>query len=272
MENIRIGKLETKRLMHVGQFSNIYEVEGLNKDGLESVVKFKMFKEGEEFVHDLFLEVKIFQLMRGNRHIPRLLSQKVDKQSSYIQMERLGASLTDLKLMCGNSFSLKTTLLLFDQMLEVVSDFHKVGVVIGELKPNHFLIGCGLNSDTLYLIDYENYQLKGKGATRSIDSVTYDFLPTDSLMGKGPSKAGDVESLFYILLFMILETMPWSSTIAQGINETSSPHEVRMAYFREKKYMPPELVCFGLPGRFIRRVPTTLGLRETTESQRGPRH
>ena len=69
-------------------------------------------------------------------------------------IEMLGPSLEDLFVFCGRKFSLKTVLLLADQLLKRIEILHKNGYIHRDLKPENILMGLDDNASILYLIDY----------------------------------------------------------------------------------------------------------------------
>ncbi len=68
--------------------------------------------------------------------------------------ELLGPSLADLLAYNGGRFSLKTTLLLADQILQRVEDLHKINFIHRDIKPENFCIGVKANKDLIYMIDF----------------------------------------------------------------------------------------------------------------------
>lgn len=67
--------------------------------------------------------------------------------------ELLGPSLEDLFEYCDRRFSLKTTLLLLDQILLALEDLHSVGLAHRDMKPRNLLMGTGPCGNNVYLTD-----------------------------------------------------------------------------------------------------------------------
>ena len=69
-------------------------------------------------------------------------------------MDRLGKSLEQLFTQCGRTFSLKTTLMLADQMIGRVEYVHNKNFIHRDIKPDNFLMGIGRHCNKLFLIDF----------------------------------------------------------------------------------------------------------------------
>jgi len=64
-------------------------------------------------------------------------------------MEALGPSLDDLSVKCGKKFTLKTVLMLTDQMLTRLETIHNNNFINRDTKPDNFLMGDMNNKDTV---------------------------------------------------------------------------------------------------------------------------
>ena len=69
-------------------------------------------------------------------------------------LDLLGPSLEELFSKCGHRFSLRTTLLLADQMLERIDMMHAHHLIHRDIKPANFTIGAPLhNSGSAEAVD-----------------------------------------------------------------------------------------------------------------------
>ena len=73
----------------------------------------------------------------------------------------IGPSIADLLKFCGGKFTLKTTLMLFFQLITRFEGLHSKGIVHCDIKPENILMGMGKTSHIAYLIDFgvSNYFL-----------------------------------------------------------------------------------------------------------------
>jgi serine/threonine protein kinase len=69
-------------------------------------------------------------------------------------IELLGPSLEDLFVYCGRKLSLKTVLLIAEQLIARIELFHEMTYIHRDLKPENILIGMEENAQTVYLIDF----------------------------------------------------------------------------------------------------------------------
>lgn len=67
--------------------------------------------------------------------------------------ELLGPNLEDLFRYCDNRFSLKTTLMLMDQLLYRVESLHAVGYLHRDIKPENFMLGTGRQGNIVFMTD-----------------------------------------------------------------------------------------------------------------------
>ena len=80
--------------------------------------------------------------------------QGIENKANLVVVDLLGPSLDDLHALCGRKFSLKTTLMLGDQMLQRIEYLHSKNFIHRDIKPENFLMGLKRQSHVAYLIDF----------------------------------------------------------------------------------------------------------------------
>lgn len=113
------------------------------------------FEDKKSRVMQLSHEAKILQRLQGASAysplvlvvgIPRLLWNGHDEKNNIMIMELLGPNLEDLFAMCQRRFSLKTVLMLGEQMITRLEYLHSKNYIHRDLKPENFVVGCGKRS------------------------------------------------------------------------------------------------------------------------------
>jgi serine/threonine protein kinase len=67
--------------------------------------------------------------------------------------ELLGPNLEDLLNYCGREFSLKTVLMLADQLITRFQYIHSKGYIHRDIKPDNILMGDGQQGNIVYVTD-----------------------------------------------------------------------------------------------------------------------
>jgi serine/threonine protein kinase len=167
-------------------------------------------------------------------------------------MDMLGPSLSDLFLFCGNRFSLKTTLMLADQMLARVDSVHKKNFIHRDMKPENFLMGLGRESHTVHLIDFGlSKKFKDPKTHQHIPykenknlTGTARYASVNAHLGIEQSRRDDLESIGYILTYFMNGGLPWQAL--QANNRAERYNKICEMKLR----IPLEQLCYGLPPEF----------------------
>ncbi|GMN36939.1 hypothetical protein TIFTF001_006421 [Ficus carica] len=180
-------------------------------------------------------------------------------------MDLLGPSLEDLFNFCSRKLSLKTVLMLADQMINRVEFVHSKSFLHRDIKPDNFLMGLGRRANQVYIIDFglakkyrdasthqhipyrENKNLTGTARYASMNthlgiassSPDYVFYPWTE-----QSRRDDLESLGYVLMYFLRGCLPW-----QGLKAGTKKQKYEK--ISEKKVSTSiEALCRGYPTEF----------------------
>lgn len=200
----------------------------------------------------LFYEYKLYKILQGGPGIPQVVWFGVEGDFNVMVMDLLGPSLEDLFLFCNQRFSLKTVLMLGDQMLRRLEFVHSRNFIHRDVKPDNFLMGCGTHSSQVYIIDfglakkYRDSRTHAHIPYRENKSLTGTarYVSINTHLGIEQSRRDDIESVAYVMIYFLKGSLPW-----QGLKADNK----RMKYDRisEKKISTSvEALCHGLPAEF----------------------
>ena len=200
-----------------GKYANVFK--GLNMEtGLDLAIKIKKQKYDES--DHISNEAKIYEIFRGDELSKNYLPEIYFLSKDLIVMEMLGPSLEELFQKCSRKFSLKTVLMLADQMISILEYVHSKNIVHVDVSTNNFLFGLEKRSKTLCLIDFglafPFIDKEGKHILFSEDEHlrgTYMFASFFNNYGLEHTRRDDMVSLGYILLYFLSGTLPWEDFI-----------------------------------------------------------
>lgn len=98
-------------------------------------------------------EVDIYQSLGKKSGFPRVFWYGYQDDYKAMVFELLGPNLEDLFAYCGDRFSLKTTLLLMDQIFRRLKSFHMSDFYHRDIKPENLMLGTGTRGSLVYLTD-----------------------------------------------------------------------------------------------------------------------
>jgi casein kinase 1 alpha len=243
------GRFRLVRKLGSGSFGDIYL--GINvTNGEEVAVKLESAKSRHPQL--LYEKVVYTRCLDGGEGIPRVHWCGQERSFNVLVMDLLGPSLEDLFTFCSRKFTLKTVLMLADQMLDRLEFVHSKNLIHRDVKPDNFLMGVGQNCNRLYLIDFglaKKYRDRRTGRhipyteSRSLTG-TARYASVASHLGVAASRRDDLESLGYLLVYLNRGSLPW-----QGLRAATK--SLKYEQIGEKKMaVTVEELCRGQPAEF----------------------
>eukprot|EP01137_Pigoraptor_chileana_P015271 Opistho-2@70986 len=251
---LRVGnKYRLGRKVGSGSFGDIYLGTNIT-NGEEVAIKLESVKSKHP---QLQYESKLYKILLGGDGgdavgVPHCKWFGVEGDYNVMVLDLLGPSLEDLFNFCSRKMSVKTTLLLADQMIARVEYVHSKNFIHRDIKPDNFLIGLGKKANQVYIIDFglakkyrdpkthqhipyrENKNLTGTARYASINTH----------LGIEQSRRDDLESLGYVFMYFVRGSLPW-----QGLKAANKKQKYER--ISEKKMSTPiEVLCKGFPTEF----------------------
>ncbi|PIN26970.1 Casein kinase (serine/threonine/tyrosine protein kinase) [Handroanthus impetiginosus] len=245
----RVGnKYRLGRKIGSGSFGEIYL--GTNIQTNEEVaIKLENVKTKHP---QLLYESKLYRILQGGTGIPNVRWFGVEGDYNVLVMDLLGPSLEDLFNFCSRKLSLKTVLMLADQMINRVEFVHSKSFLHRDIKPDNFLMGLGRRANQVYIIDFGL-------AKKYRDSSTHQHIPyrenknltgtaryasMNTHLGIEQSRRDDLESLGFVLMYFLRGSLPW-----QGLKAGTKKQKYEK--ISEKKVSTSiESLCRGYPTEF----------------------
>ena len=215
-------------------------------------------------------ESKVYKTLAGGVGVPFVRWYGTECDYNAMVLDLLGPSLEDLFNFCNRKFSLKTVLLLADQLVCCVTRvyilfhslhllqisrieyIHSRNFIHRDIKPDNFLMGIGKRGNQVNVIDYglakkyrdnrthlhipyrENKNLTGTARYTSINTH----------LGVEQARRDDLESLAYVLMYFLRGALPW-----QGLKAATKKQKYDRI-MEKKMTTPTDLLCRGFPNEF----------------------
>lgn len=236
-----------------GSFGEVYLGEMINT---RERVAVKIEPIGCVF-QTLLHEGKVYQKLQSIRGIPTVYWYGLHGMDfSAMVMDLMGPTLYSHWAECGERFSLKTVLMLVDQMVEIMEQIHANNVVHRDISPNNFMFGLGEKSLQIHLIDFGHAKELPNAPqfvparhghrfnfARSLVG-TPRFASVFTHMGVAPSYRDDMESIGYIWIYLLKGRLPW-----QGLRPAK--HQNKLGLITQLKINTTiDDLCDGVPEEF----------------------
>ena len=245
-----------------GSFGTLFSAEDINQ---HTFVALKV--ESTKIKHpQLEREYKIYANFADTTHFPNAYEFASEGEHRFLVMDLLGKSIEDRFQKMNKPLSLKTVLMLADQMITAVEYLHKKSYIHRDLKPDNFMLGTGKNANQVYLIDFGLSKYYRSPVTHVHREYSEDlslvgtarYASINALKGCEQSRRDDMESLGYIWMYLLIGKLPW-----QGLPAPSSQKYAKI--LEVKQTTPLEVLCKGFPHEFVEYLQDVKSLGFTDE-------
>ncbi|KAJ9386290.1 hypothetical protein DTO063F5_3804 [Paecilomyces variotii] len=197
-------------------------------------------------------EYNIYKALAGGPGIPFIHWFGIEHNYNAIVVDLLGPSLANVFAFCHYTFSLKSILMLADQLISCIEYIHDKSFIHGDIRPGNFVLGLGKCEDCINVIDFgftrpyrdqkshlhipycENKRLTG----------TYRYASLNAHHSIEQSRRDDLESLGYMFVYFCCGSLPW-----QGLG--AGTQQQKWECVKKKKMATTiEALCYGLPNEF----------------------
>lgn len=167
-------------------------------------------------------------------------------------MELLGRSVEEYFQRCKKRLSLKSVLLLADQMVKCLEQLHAKHYIHRDIKSENFVMGLKKKSSDVFLIDFglsKRFRDPVSGLhipyqDHKSFTGTARYASINTHMGIEQSRRDDLESLGHLFIYLLKGILPWQNL--QAANKKEKYEKI----LQKKINTPIELLCDGLPSEF----------------------
>ena len=255
-DKLILGKYRLKDQIGEGSFGMIYRAE--SESGLYAV-KFEKKRPNKRSL--LESESKIMSYLKGPG-IPKIYSYSIYNDYNVMVMQLLGKNLNSLLNKTEEKrLSLKTICMLGIKMIRILEYIHEKHIIHRDIKPDNFTMDYEKGT-TLYLLDFglakqyrssktlEHYPMKKNKKLTG----TARYASINALRGNDQSRRDDLESIGYVLIYLLKGVLPW-----QGIDAKTKEEKYAKILYK-KEITPPEELCNGYPDELVNYLKYTKNL------------
>lgn len=246
-EQRRVAGFELGKKLGQGSFGKVY-VGWKSGSKTREEVAVKLEPINAQFPQ-LLAEAKLYTQLGGVLGIPSCKWSGTEGQFNVLAMDLLGPSLEDLFGYCNKKFSLKTVMMLADQVINRLEYIHSRHLIHRDLKPDNFVMGRGVKSSIVHMIDF-GLAIRYRNS-KTLEHISYNersdltgtarYASVNTHLSIQQSRRDDMESISYLLLYFLRGSLPW-----QGLKADTKKEKYRK--IMEKKVATPvEILCRSLP-------------------------
>ena len=238
------GKYQIIKVIGKSAYSSVYLGKCLNEEKYVAV----KIQDKNSKVSELEKEACYQYLLRG-KGIPKIITFGRSGKYNILIETLLGKTIDYLFKLNKNATSkMKDMCMTAIQIIDRIQYIHSKNIIHQDIKPENFLVG---NPDTslIYIIDFglsKKYRSSRTGKhivfSKNMEfKGTFNFSSINAMKGIEMSRRDDLESIGYMLIYLINGNLPWSKYISDEINERFRK------ILKLKANITNEELCKGLP-------------------------
>lgn len=224
-------------LIGTGGFAQVFAAVDLRSDAPVAVKLMRERWRGDARVNGQFLNESLALRRLAGVATPQLHAEGItDDRLHYLTMDRVDGrsfgELLDVELPVG------AVLAAFRDLLEVLEQVHRCGIVHGDLKASNVLIGVGADRAATILIDFGLARVFEEQPRRDRTSAwalggTPEFMAPELSLGAPRSVASDLYAVGAILYELVTGCPPFSGGTSEDI----------AAHHRHDTVIPPSALA-----------------------------
>ncbi|KAL8813444.1 MAG: hypothetical protein Q9223_000230 [Gallowayella weberi] len=247
--DLRIAdKYRLQRRIGGGGYGAVYIGTSI-QTGEEVAIKLEHVTIDPSFLED---EVVAYKELAGGPGIARVHALEEECEYRAMIFDLLGPSLEDLFNFCGRKFSLKTVLMLVDQLLDRLEYIHSKRWIHRDIKPENILMGVGKLGNQVYVTDLGLVIQPRERQSEAVNDFprkpmligTAHYASINGHLGVAQCFGDDLESLGYILVYFLSGSLPWSDF------KVADKKEKAEMILKQKRAISTHDLCEGLPMEF----------------------
>jgi serine/threonine protein kinase len=249
---IKGGEFEATKRLGAGCFGEVYR--GKKLDGSDVAIKFetKQGKSAPQLEHEMEVLSNLRAGYETIQGIVECFFYGVENQHNCMVMELLGKSLEDRMVECKNRMTVKSVVLIAEQVLQRIEFLHCKGLVHRDIKPENFMFGIKNKCHHVYIIDFglsKKYWDDSKNQHCNIRQKlsltgTARYASINAHKGVEQSRRDDLEAIGHMFLYFLRGALPWS-----GLDAKTQEEKYRKICMKKEQTDLGEL-CKGFPDGF----------------------